>query len=86
MRRGSAGGFATGRHPVLDLPDCQRDRSRRKLAHRGSYLERVWVAEPTVRKVHSEDGLVLAGNAPREPIPRAPWPDWLERKPNRVWG
>ena len=64
----------------------ERDRSHRKLAHRGSYLERVWVSESTVRKVLFEEGLVLQGNPPREPIPRKPWPDWLEWKPNRVWG
>lgn len=25
------------------------------------------------------------GPPPREPAPRAPWPDWLEWKPSRVW-
>lgn len=64
----------------------ERDRSHRKLAHRGSYVERVWVSESTVRKVLAEEGLALQGNPPREPIPRTPWPDWLEWKPNRVWG
>lgn len=64
----------------------ERDRSHRKLAHRGSYLERVWVSESTVRKVLAAEGLVLAGNPPREPVTRTPWPDWLEWKPNRVWG
>lgn len=29
---------------------------------------------------------MLPGNPPREPVPRTPWPDWLEWKPNRVWG
>ena len=88
-----------GGHPVHGLLDWEReailvlhaewgerDRSHRKLAHRGSYLERVWVSESTVRKVLAEEGLVLQGNPPREPIPRKPWPDWLEWKPNRVWG
>lgn len=55
-----------------------RDRSHRKLAHRGSYLERGWVSESTVRKVFAAEGLALQGNPPREPIPRTPWPDWLE--------
>jgi transposase InsO family protein len=62
------------------------DRSHRKLAHRGSYLERVWVCESTVRRVLQEEHLVLQCNPPREPRPRTPWPDWLEWKPNRVWG
>lgn len=91
--------LAPGGHPVHGLLDWERaeilalhtewgerDRSHRKLAHRGSYLERVWVSESTVRKVLAAEGLALPGNPPREPIPRSPWPDWLEWKPNRVWG
>ncbi|ETZ38594.1 hypothetical protein [Mycobacterium intracellulare] len=88
-----------GGHPLHGLLPCERaaivalhaewgevDRSHRKLAHRGSYLHRVWVSESTVRKVLAEEGLALQGNPLREPIPRTPWPDWLEWKPNRVWG
>jgi hypothetical protein len=90
---------APGGHPLHGLLDweCEAilalhaewgevDRSHRKLAHRGSYLERVWVSESTVRKVLAAEGLALQGNPPREPIPRKPWPDWLEWKPNRIWG
>jgi putative transposase len=62
------------------------DRSHRKLAHRGSRINRVHVSESTVRRVLAAEGLVLHGNPPREPVPRPPWPDWLEWKPNRVWG
>jgi hypothetical protein len=29
---------------------------------------------------------VLKGNPPREPTARQPWPEWLEWKPNRIWG
>jgi len=61
------------------------DRSHRKLAHRGSRTGLVHVSESTVRRVLGEEGLVLEGPPPREPGPRAPWPDWLEWKPNRVW-
>ena len=61
------------------------DRSHRKLAHRGSRIGLVHVSESTVRRVLGEEGLVLEGPPPREPVPRAPWPDWLEWKPNRVW-
>jgi hypothetical protein len=43
------------------------------------------VSESSVLRVLSAEGLVLQGNPPREPIPRAPWPDWLEWKPNRIW-
>jgi putative transposase len=90
---------APGGHPLHGLLDWEReailalhakwgevDRSHRKLAHRGSYLERVWVSESTVRKVLAAEGLALQGNPLREPIPRKPWPDWLEWKPNRIWG
>jgi putative transposase len=61
------------------------DRSHRKLAHRGSRIGLVHVSESTVRRVLGEEGLVLEGPPPREPVPRAPWPDWLEWKPNHVW-
>jgi hypothetical protein len=90
---------APGGHPLHGLLPGERtailalyeqwgeiDRSHRKLAHRGSYLELVWVSESSVRRVLCEEGLALQGNPPREPRPRTPWPDWLEWKPNRVWG
>jgi transposase len=35
------------------------DRSHRKLAHRGSYLERVWVSPSSVRRVLEREGLRL---------------------------
>lgn len=76
------------RAAIVDLFESwgEVDRSHRKLAHRGSRLDLVHVSESTLRRVlHAED-LVLQGNPPREPIPRAAWPDWLEWKPNRVWG
>lgn len=64
----------------------QVDRSHRKLAHRGSRLDLVHVSQSSVRRVLAAEGLVLQGNPPREPTPRKPWPDWLEWKPNRIWG
>jgi putative transposase len=88
-----------GGHPVHGIVAWERaaiielfedwgevDRSHRKLAHRGSRIDLVHVSESTVRRVLAAEGLVLQGNPPREPIPRTPWPDWLEWKPNRVWG
>ena len=39
-----------------------------------------------MRKALAAEGFALPGNPPREPVPRSPWPDWLEWKPNRVWG
>jgi transposase InsO family protein len=61
------------------------DRSHRKLAHRGSYLGRVWVSPSTVRRV-----LFLADKHFRpRPRPgkstRRPFPDWAEYTPNSIW-
>lgn len=63
------------------------DRSHRKLAHRGSYLQRVWVAPSTVRRVLAAHDMDLPAPPPR-PAPRArtPWPDWVEYRPRQVWG
>jgi putative transposase len=90
--------LAPGGHPLHGLLAWERaaivelfegwgeiDRSHRKLAHRGSRLGLVHVSESTVRRVLAEEGLVLEGPPPREPLPRSPWPDWLEWKPNRIW-
>lgn len=61
------------------------DRSARKLAHRGSRLDKVFVSPSTVRRVLAAEGLVVKGFGRRDPVPRSPWPDWLEWKPNRIW-
>lgn len=63
----------------------QTDRSHRKLAHRGSYLGRVWVSPSSVRRV-----LFLADKHFRpRPRPgksvRKQFPDWVEYKPNCIW-
>jgi transposase InsO family protein len=61
------------------------DRSHRKLAHRGSYLERVWVSPSSVRRVLAAEGLRL------RPLPRPgrsvrkPFPDWVEYRPKSIW-
>lgn len=63
----------------------ETDRSHRKLAHRGSYLNRVWVSASTVRRV-----LFLADKQFR-PLPtpgssvRKPFPEWVEYRPNSLW-
>ncbi len=61
------------------------DRSHRKLAHRGSYLQIVWVSPSTVRRVLAAHGLVLPQPPVRAPAPWVPWPEWLEWVPNRIW-
>jgi transposase InsO family protein len=61
------------------------DLSHRKLAHRGSYLERVWVSPSTVDRLLDRHGLTLAGE-PRPPTSvRKPWPEWVEWSPNQLW-
>ena len=59
----------------------ETDRSHRKLAHRGSYLHRVWVSPSSVRRV-----LFLADKHFRpRPRPgksvRKPFPDWVTYTP-----
>ena len=61
------------------------DRSHRKLAHRGSYVGRVWVAPSTLRRVLAAHGLVLPEQPPTPRRPKTPWPDWLVWEPNRIW-
>lgn len=61
------------------------DRSHRKLAHRGSYLGRVWVSPSSVRRV-----LYLADKHFRpRPKPgrskKKPFPDWADYRPNSIW-
>jgi putative transposase len=62
------------------------DGSHRKLAHRGSYLRRVWVSPSTVLRVLLEYGRALPHRPPRPRCEAKPWPDWVEYRPNQVWG
>jgi putative transposase len=62
------------------------DRSHRKLAHRGSYLHRVWVSPASVFRVLAAHDPVLPKPPGRAPIQRRPWPDWITYRPNQVWG
>jgi putative transposase len=63
----------------------ETDRSHRKLAHRGSYLGRVWVSPASVRRVLEREGLRL------RPLPRPgrsirkPFPDWVSYRPGSIW-
>ncbi len=61
------------------------DRSHRKLAHRGSYLQRVWVSPSTVDRVLAGHGLALAGTPRPARTVKTPWPDWCEWRPNQLW-
>ena len=61
------------------------DRSHRKLAHRGSYEQLVWVSPSTFRRVLIDHGLSLPEPRPRARSAKTPWPDWLVWAPNRIW-
>jgi transposase InsO family protein len=61
------------------------DRSHRKLAHRGSYLRRVWVSPATVFRVLAAHGLVLPAPTRSGPAERAPFPEWATYTKNTIW-
>ena len=87
-----------GGNPVHALLDWERaeilalfdewgevDRSHRKLAHRGSYLGRVWVSPATVLRVLDAADLRFR----QLPRPRRGSmrliPDWVSFRPNQIW-
>ena len=89
---------SSGGHPLHGLPGREREavielfkawggigRSRRKLAHRGVRIGLVHPPGSTVRRVLGEEGLVIEGPPPQEPVPRSPWPDWMSWKPGSIW-
>jgi len=61
------------------------DRSHRKLAHRGSYLHRVWVSPATVRRVLAAHDLVLKRPRRVAHQPRRPFPAWADYRKNSIW-
>jgi len=73
---------------ILELADewGEIDGSHRKLAHRGSYLGRVWVSPATVLRVLLAHGRALPYRAPRSRSEAKPWPEWVDYRPNQVWG
>lgn len=76
------------RNAIVELFDewGEIDRSHRKLAHRGSRLDKVFVSESSVLRVLRAQDLVLPARPPREPVATRPWPDWVEYRPCQVWG
>jgi hypothetical protein len=46
----------------------------------------VWVSPASVFRVLAAHDLVLTTPPTRAPVHRTPWPDWLEYRPNQVWG
>lgn len=62
------------------------DLSHRKLAHRGSRLGEVFVAESTVLRVLTAAGMYLPGLPQvRERRSKTPWPDWVELVPGQIF-
>lgn len=63
----------------------ERDRSHRRLAHRGSYVGRFWASPSTVRRE------LIESDKHFRPLPRPargerrPFPDWASYKPNSIW-
>ena len=61
------------------------DRSHRKLAHRGSYEQRVWVSPSTVDRVLARHHMHLAGDTRPPKTVKTPWPAWADWRPNQLW-
>ena len=60
------------------------DRSHRKLAHRGSYIGKVFVAPSTLLRVALKHRVGLPGERPRPPRPKPVFPEVPWEK-NRIW-
>ncbi|HYT81451.1 MAG TPA: integrase core domain-containing protein [Actinomycetota bacterium] len=61
------------------------DRSHRKLAHRGSYLNRVWVSPSSVRRVLAAHGLELRRPRRTGSSERRPFPEWATYTKGSIW-
>jgi transposase InsO family protein len=64
----------------------QVDLSHRKLAHRGSRLDMVYLSESSVLRVLTEAGMHLPGiPIVRDPRGKTPWPEWVELVPGQIF-
>lgn len=61
------------------------DRSHRKLAHRGSYEQIVWVSESTVRRVLAAHGLRVRAPRRADRSERSPFPEWAAYAKHSIW-
>ncbi len=62
------------------------DRSHRKLAHRASYENIVFVAPSTLLRVAAKHQVDLPEPAPRRrALLSLPWPETIEWRPNQIW-
>jgi len=95
---GALGDRPPGGNPIHGLLDWEEaaivelfeewgpvDLSHRKLAHRGSYLDKVWVSPSTVDRVLARHGLGLKGGSRPGRSHKKPWPEWTEWRPNQLW-
>jgi putative transposase len=92
LRDGKPGSAVHGLRPeeitaILELFEQwgDIDRSHRKLAHRGSYLHRVWVSPATVRRVLAAHELVLKRPRRVARQPRRPFPAWANYRKNSIY-
>ncbi|MCA1698732.1 MAG: integrase core domain-containing protein [Actinobacteria bacterium] len=79
--------LADERAAIIALFDTwgEIDRSHRKLAHRGSYEQLVWVSPATVRRVLAANGLVLRRPRRAGRSERRPFPEWATYERNSIW-
>lgn len=61
------------------------DLSHRKLAHRGSYTDTVWVSPSTVDRVLARHGLTLTNERRPGRSHKQPWPEWTEWRRQQLW-
>jgi transposase InsO family protein len=89
---------ASGGHPVHAITPAEEqailavfeahqdtDRSHRKLAHRGSYENLVWVSESTVRRVLSKHQLLVRVPRRAGRSERTPFPEWASYERHSIW-
>ncbi|MGZ6565730.1 MAG: DDE-type integrase/transposase/recombinase [Solirubrobacteraceae bacterium] len=98
-RRRAAGCLEpAGGHAVHGLLPCEQDaivalfdtwgeidRSHRKLAHRGSYQQLVWVSPSTVKRVLAAHNLVLRRPRRVGRSERRPFPEWASYTKHSIW-
>ena len=79
--------LADERAAIIALFDAwgEIDRSHRKLAHRGSYEQLVWVSPATVRRVLAANGLILRRPRRAGRSERRPFPEWATYTKNSIW-
>ena len=72
---------------ILGLFDAwgEKDRSHRRLAHRGSYTNTFWASPSTVRRVLHEADVHFRPLLRPGKSKRRPFPDWASYTPNSIW-